>query len=94
MTAPLEPRATGNANTTTATWWEDEGRRIAGELGDLSAVLILATNPEYAARVALGIARVVSEHRHVALGDLTGDAAPLYAVAGGEDAFGLSDCLR
>ncbi len=92
MTSPLDPRATGN--TTTATWWEAEGRRIAGELGGVSAVLILATNHDYAARVALGIARVVSETRHVALGDLTGDATPLYDVAGGEDAFGLSDCLR
>jgi hypothetical protein len=92
VTSPLEPGATGN--TTTATWWEAEGRRIAGELGDVSAVLILATNHDCAARVALGIARVVSDTRHVALGDLTGDAAPLYAVAGGEDAFGLSDCLR
>jgi hypothetical protein len=42
----------------------------------------------------LGIARAESERRHVALGDLTGDLTPLYAVAGGEDAFGLSDCLR
>jgi len=92
VTSPLDLRTTGN--TTTATWWEAEGRRIAGELGDVSAILILATNHDYAARVALGIARVVSEARHVALGDLTGDAAPLYDVAGGEDAFGLSDCLR
>jgi hypothetical protein len=30
----------------------------------------------------------------VALGDLVGDLAPLYAVAGGADAFGLSDCFR
>jgi hypothetical protein len=92
VTSPLEPGATGN--TTTATWWDGEGRRIAGALGDVSAVLILSTNHDHAARVALGIARIVSETRHVALGDLTGDAAPLYAVAGGEDAFGLSDCLR
>ena len=61
---------------------------------DASAVLVVGTNAEHAARVALGIARAESDRRHVALGDLTGDAAPLYAVAGGEDAFGLSDCLR
>jgi hypothetical protein len=85
VTAPLEPRTT---------WWEDEGRRIAAQLGEVSAVLVAGTNAEHAARVALGIARAESERRHVALGDLTGDAAPLYAVAGGEDAFGLSDCLR
>ncbi len=77
-----------------ATWWEDEGRRIAGQLHDVSAVIITGANIEHASRVALGIARAESERRHVALGDLTGDAAPLYAIAGGEDAFGLSDCLR
>jgi hypothetical protein len=30
----------------------------------------------------------------VALGDLIGDLAPLYAIAGGEDAIGLSECFR
>ena len=88
MTAPLDPHSGA------ATWWEDEGRRIAGELREVSAALIVGPNAEHAARVALGIARAESEHRHVALGDLVGDLAPLYAVAGGEDAFGLSDCLR
>ncbi len=88
MTPPLDPRQTGT------TWWEDEGRRIAGQLREISAVLIVGSNAEHSARVALAIAQVESEHRHVALGDLTGEAAPLYAVAGGEDAFGLSDCLR
>ena len=91
MTAPLDPRAQEKPS---ATWWEDEGRRIAAQLRDVHAVLIVGSNPEYSARVALGIARAESERRHVALGDLTGDAAPLYAVAGGEDAFGLTDCLR
>jgi hypothetical protein len=88
VTAPLDPRF-GEA-----TWWEDEGRRIAGQLREVSAALIVGPNAEHAARVALGIARAESERRHVALGDLVGDLAPLYAVAGGEDAFGLSDCLR
>jgi hypothetical protein len=88
VTAPLDPR------TSQTTWWEDEGRRIAAQLRDVNAVLIVGSSAERSARVALGIARVESERRHVALGDLTGDAAPLYAVAGGEDAFGLTDCLR
>jgi hypothetical protein len=88
VTAPHDPRQPGT------TWWEDEGRRIAGQLRDVSAVLVAGTNVDHTARVALGIARAESERRHVALGDLTGDAAPLYAIAGGEDAFGLSDCLR
>jgi hypothetical protein len=85
VTAPPDPRLT---------WWEDEGRRIAGQLHDVSSLLVIGTNPEHAARVALGIALVESERRHVALGDLVGEVAALYAVAGGEDAFGLTDCLR
>lgn len=88
MTSPRVPVPAAS------TWWEDEGRRIAGQLREAAAVLVVGTNSEHAASVALGIARAESEHRHVALGDLIGDAAPLYAIAGGEDAFGLSDCLR
>ncbi|MFI5232339.1 MAG: hypothetical protein ACHQSE_07495 [Gemmatimonadales bacterium] len=88
MTAPLHPRQSAT------TWWEDEGRRIAGQLHDVSAALVVGPNAENSARVALGIAQAESGRRHVALGDLVGDLAPLYAVAGGEDAFGLSDCLR
>jgi hypothetical protein len=76
------------------TWWEDEGERTAERLRDVSAVLVVGANPEEAARVAVGIARAESERRHVALGDLVGDLAPLYAMTGGEDAFGLTDCLR
>jgi hypothetical protein len=88
VTAPLQPRQAA------ATWWEDEGRRIAEQLDGVSAALIAGPDAEHSAHVALGIARAVSARRHVALGDLTGDIAPLYAVAGGEDAFGLTDCLR
>jgi hypothetical protein len=88
VTAPLAPPPAAS------TWWEDEGRRIAERLRETSAVIVIGTSTDHAARVALGIARAESERRHVALGDLVGDAAPLYAVAGGEDAFGLSDCLR
>lgn len=88
MTAPLDPEQAS------AAWWDDEGRRIALELVGASVILVVGIDTGHAARVALGIARAESNRRHVALGDLTGDAAPLYAVAGGEDAFGLSDCLR
>jgi len=88
VTSPLDPRRTSS------TWWEDEGSRLAGQLHDVSAVLVIGANMDRVSRVALGIARAESERRHVALGDLSGDAPPLYAVAGGEDAFGLSDCLR
>ena len=87
-------RAVTESHDARQSWWEDEGARIAGELHDVGALLVVGANPEDAARVALGIARAESGRRHVALGDLVGDLAPLYAVAGGEDAFGLTDCLR
>ena len=88
MTAPLHPRQAATA------WWEDEGRRIAGQLRDVAAVVVAGPDAEHSARVALGIARAECERRHVALGDLTGDVAAIYEIAGGEDAFGLTDCLR
>jgi hypothetical protein len=75
-------------------YWEEEGRRVAASLGGLAAAVVVGANPDLAARVAVGIARATCRRRHVALGDLVGDLAPLYAVAGGADAFGLSDCFR
>ncbi len=74
--------------------WEEEGRRVAPLLSRVSAAVVVGADPDHAARVALGIARAESALRRVALGDLVGDLAPLYAIAGGEDAFGLSDCFR
>jgi hypothetical protein len=47
-----------------------------------------------AALVAVAIARSEAARRHVALGDLVGELAPLYAIAGGDDAIGLSECFR
>ena len=74
--------------------WEDEGRALAPQLEKVGSVVVLGTNIQWAAAVATGIARAECERRHVAIGDLTGDATPLYELAGGEDAAGLSDCLR
>jgi hypothetical protein len=74
--------------------WEEEGRLTAQRLTHVSSAIVLGADPERAARVAVGIARAESARRHVALGDLVGDLAPLYEIAGGEDAFGLSDCFR
>ena len=74
--------------------WEKEGRRIAPLLEQNASIVVLAENTQLAAAVAVGIARAECIRRHVALGDLVGDSAPLYALAGGEDAMGLADCLR
>jgi hypothetical protein len=75
-------------------FWEEEGRRTAGSLDGVAAAVVLGANLEAAALVARGIARAVATRRHVALGDLAGDLAPLYELAGGEDAPGLTDCFR
>jgi hypothetical protein len=74
--------------------WEEEGRRVAPLVSHVFAAVVVGANPDHAARVALGIARAESALRRVALGDLVGDLGPLYTIAGGEDAFGLTDCFR
>jgi hypothetical protein len=73
---------------------ESEGRRIAATLGTISSAIIIGENGTVAALVAVAIARSEAARRHVALGDLVGDLAPLYEIAGGEDAIGLSECFR
>ena len=74
--------------------WEQQGHDIAAALKGASAAVVLGANPDFAARVALGIARATCAARHVAVADLVGDLAPLYALTGGADALGLSDCFR
>lgn len=73
---------------------ESEGRRIAATLGSISSAIIIGENGTVAALVAVAIARSEAARRHVALGDLVGELAPLYAIAGGDDAIGLSECFR
>lgn len=74
--------------------WEQQGHDIAAALEGTSAAVVLGSNPDFAARVAIGIARATCGARHVAVADLVGDLAPLYALTGGADALGLSDCFR
>jgi hypothetical protein len=62
---------------------ESEGRRIAATLGTISSAIIIGENGTVAALVAVAIARSEAARRHVALGDLVGDLAPLYEIAGG-----------
>lgn len=85
MTAPA---------VTNRPFWEEEGRRIAGELAGMPAAVVVGADPVAAALVARGIAGVASETRRVVLGDLVGDLSPIYEIAGGEDAPGLTDCFR
>lgn len=74
--------------------WEAEGRRLADALQSVSSVLIIGADPDQSSRVAIGVAESWRGRRGVAVGDLTGFAYPLYQLAGGEDALGLSDCFR
>ena len=86
MIAPLELPPAVNG-------WEEQGRRIARALDDVAAALVVADDPEAAAHVALGIARVQGLYRRVAVGDLVGEVAPL-RIDGDEDLHGLSDCFQ
>ncbi|HEY9479719.1 MAG TPA: hypothetical protein VIP79_06500, partial [Gemmatimonadaceae bacterium] len=47
--------------------WEGEGERIAPDLGESSAALIVGPDSRAAARVALAIARIQARRRRVAV---------------------------
>lgn len=69
----------------------DAAAHAAGE----SAVIVSGTDGQQAATYAVAIARAAAATgRRVALGDLAGGLAPIYALAGGEDAAGLAECFR
>jgi len=84
LTTAGVPRATRDA-------WEEEGSRIAVALDDSSAVAVVGDDPEAAARVALGIGRVQSLVRRVAIGDLVGEVRPLQSLVTGDDPHGIVD---
>jgi len=71
--------------------WEEEGRRLAPLFASVSSAVVIATDAECAARVALGIGRVAALERRVAVADLTGGAPSLVALAGDGDAHGITD---
>lgn len=67
---------------------------VAAHVAQAAAIVVAGLDSDLAARIAVGIAIAASGSRRVAIGDLTGDAAPLYALAGGEDADGLAESFR
>ena len=71
--------------------WEEEGRRLAPLFSGVGSAVVIANDPEMAARVAVGIARVACLERRVAIADLTGAAPTLVALAGDGDAHGITD---
>ncbi len=74
--------------------WETEGRRAASAVGGRTAVVLLAQDPENAALVALGIARVQARRRRVAIADLVGGLPLLDSLAGSDATYGLSDMFH
>ena len=74
--------------------WEDEGDRIALELGESSAALIVGPDARAAARVALGIASVQARRRRVAVVDAVGENAPIEKLLPEGVAHGLVDMLQ
>ena len=74
--------------------WEEEGRRLAPLFGSISSAVIVGADPESAARVAIGLARVAVLERRVALADLSGESPSLRALAGDGDGVGIIDSFR
>ncbi|HEU4584924.1 MAG TPA: SPOR domain-containing protein [Gemmatimonadaceae bacterium] len=73
--------------------WEDEGERIAPDLADSSAVLVVGSDPRAAARVAIAIARRQARRRRVALVDAVGELAPIEKLLPEGVSHGLVDML-
>jgi hypothetical protein len=74
--------------------WEAAGRSLSGSLDRLHSVVVVGSDVEATARVALGIARQQAKRRPVALGDLLGDAEPIQSLAPGDDPHGLADVFE
>ena len=67
---------------------------VAAHVADAAAIVVAGLDGYTVARTAVGIAIAASATRRVAIGDLTGNAGALYALAGGEDAPGLAESFR
>ena len=77
-----------------AAGWEDEGRRIGANLDSITALVVVASTPDDAAAVALGIGGLQAKRRRVVVADLAGDTATLARLVTGDDPHGLSDSFR
>ncbi len=71
--------------------WEAEGRRLAAQCGGVSAAVVLGTDLDATARVALGAGRSIAAERHVAIADLAGVPRVLGATEGGSNAPGITE---
>ena len=74
--------------------WLAEGRTLGASLRRFNCIVVAGPDPDATAAVALGIAEVQAEQRHVVLGDLLDDAARFAAFRIDDDHHGLVDALH
>jgi len=73
----------------------DRPADAAAHAGTESAIVVCGPDGAQAATYAVAIARAAAATgRRVALADVAGGLAPIYTLAGGEDAAGLAECFR
>ena len=87
-----------DATSEHAAAWEAEGRRLSPALDGVAAAVVAGPDVVAASHLALGLANGQAARRRVALGDLTGTAAPLLELVAAqvtdEDPHGLADVLH
>jgi len=74
--------------------WEAAGKKLGPALESVHAIVVLGSDDEATARVALGIAQQQSQKRQVAIGDLLGDAPAFQALTSSDDPHGLVDVFE
>ena len=74
--------------------WEAAGKKLGPALDSVHALVVLGSDDEATARVALGIAQQQSKKRMVAIGDLLGDAPAFQEVASSDVPHGLVDVFE
>jgi hypothetical protein len=68
---------------------------VAAHIATQAAVVVMGPDLARTAAYAVAVARATATSgRRVAIGDLVGDLDAVYALAGGEDAPGITDCFR
>jgi hypothetical protein len=71
--------------------WEAEGERLGESCDAITSAVVIGADPEAAAALALGIARVQGRRRRIAIGDLAGGDGLLQELARTDDIHGLVD---
>ncbi len=71
--------------------WEALGAQASGAIDGVHSVLVTGSDPVASARAAIGLGRVQSRSRRVAIGDLVGDVQPLQSLVTSDDPHGIVD---